>query len=80
MPYQGPLNENDVLSQVSALNIGVTPTSLTTAPPLSRKIYKQLTLVVYRTNLLVTVPNPYLVPAVYLVSTIYKDEAPTNAL
>ena len=80
MPYQGPLNKNDVLSQVSTLNIGVTPTSLTTALPLSKKIYKQLMLVVYRTDLLVTVPNPYLVLAIYLVRTIYKDEALTNAL
>ena len=80
MPYQGPLNKNNALSQVSALNIGVTPTSLTTTPPYFKKIYKQLTLVVYRTNLLVTAPNSYLVLAVYLVSTIYKDEALTNAL
>ena len=80
MPYQGPLNKNDILSQVSALNIGVTPTSLTTAPPYFKKIYKQLTLVVYHTNLLVTAPNPYLVPATRLVSTVYKDEALTNAL
>ena len=80
MPYQGPLNKNNALSQVSALNIGVTPTSLTTAPPLSEKTYKQPTLAVYRTDLLVTAPNSYLVLAVYLVSTVYKDEAPTNTL
>ena len=80
MPYQGPLNKNDVLSQVSTLNIGVTPTSLTTAPPLSKKTYKQLTLVVHRTNLLVTAPNPYLVLAIRLVSTVYKNEALTNTL
>ena len=35
---------------------------------------------VYRTNLLVTVPNLYLVLALYLVSTIYKDKALTDAL
>ena len=35
---------------------------------------------VYYTNLLVTAPNPYLVLAIYLVSTIYKDKALTNAL
>ena len=80
MPYQGPLNENNILSQVSALNIEVTPTSLTTAPPLFKKIYKQLMLVVYRPNPLTTVPNLYLTLALYLVSTIYKDEALTNTL
>ena len=78
--YQDLLNKNDVLSQVFTLNIGVTPTSLTTAPPLFEKIYEQLILAVHRTNLLVTVPNPYLVLAIYLVSTIYKDKALTNAL
>ena len=30
---------------------------------------------IYRINLLVTVPNPHLVLAVRLVSTVYKDEA-----
>ena len=80
MPYQGPLNENDILSQVSTLNIEVTPTSLTTTPSLFKKIYKQLTLVVYRPNPLTIVPNFYLTPALYLVSTIYKDKAPTNVL
>ena len=80
MPYQGPLNENNILSQVSALNIEVTPTSLTTAPPLFKKIYKQLTLAVYRPNPLTIVPNLYLTLALYLVSTIYKDEALTDAL
>ena len=60
--------------------MGVTPTSPTTAPPLSGKIYEQPTLAVHRTDLPVTAPNPYLVPAVCLVSTVYKDEAPTDAL
>ena len=80
MPYQGPLNKNDVLSQVSTLNIEVTPTSLTTTPPLFKKIYKQLTLVVYRPNPLTIIPNLYLTLALYPVSTIYKDEALTNTL
>ena len=80
MPYQGPLNKNDVLSQVSALNIEVTSTSLTTALPLFKKIYKQLTLVVYRPNPLAIVPNLYLTLVLYLVSTIYKDKALTNIL
>ena len=35
---------------------------------------------VYYTNLLVTAPNSYLVLAIYLVSTIYKDKALTNTL
>ena len=80
MPYQGPLNKNDALSQVSTLNIGVTPTSLTTALPLFKKIYKQPTLVVHRPNPLAIVPNLYLALALYLVSTIYKDKALTNVL
>ena len=58
----------------------MTPTSPTTAPPLSRKIYEQLTLAVYRTDLSVTAPDPYLVLAVRLVSTVYEDEALTDAL
>ena len=80
MPYQSPLNENDVLSQVSTLNIGVTPISLTTALSLFKKIYKQLILVVYRPNPLDIVPNLYLTLALYLVSTIYKGKALTNVL
>ena len=59
----------------------VTSTSLTTAPPPFKKIYERLILTtVYYTDLLVTVPNPYLVLAIRLVSTIYEDEALTNAL
>ena len=80
MPYQGPLNKNNVLSQVSALNIGVTPTSLTTAPPSFKKIYKQLILAVHHSNPLAIVPNLYLALALYLVSTIYKDKALINTL
>jgi len=57
------------------------PTSLNTAPPPSKKIYKQLTLAaVYRTNPLVTIPNLYLAPALYLISTTYKDKVTTNVL
>ena len=81
MPYQGPLNKNNVLSQVSALNIGVTPTSLTTTPPSFKKIYKQLTLAaVYYPNPLAVTPNLYPVLALYLISTIYRDKALTNIL
>ena len=58
----------------------VTPTSLTTAPPLFKKIYKQLMLAVHYPNPLTIIPNFYLTLALYLVSTIYKDEALTNAL
>jgi hypothetical protein len=59
-----------------------TPTSLTTTPPLYLNIIcKQLTLTaVYRTDLLVTAPDLYLVLALYLVSTTYKDKALTNIL
>jgi len=62
--------------------VEVTPTSLTTAPPLCLNIiYEQLILTaVYSTNLLVTVPNLYLVLALYLVSTTYKDKAITDIL
>jgi hypothetical protein len=35
---------------------------------------------VYRPNPLAIVPDLYLALALYLVSTIYKDEALTNAL
>jgi hypothetical protein len=37
-------------------------------------------LAVYYPNPLAIVPNFYLAPALYLVSTIYKDKALTNAL
>jgi hypothetical protein len=37
-------------------------------------------LVVYRPNPLAIIPNLYLDLALYLVSTIYKDKALTNAL
>jgi len=60
----------------------VAPTSLTTALPLYlNMIYKRPTLIaVYRIDLPVTVPNLYLVLALRLVSTIYKDEALINVL
>ena len=55
--------------------------SLATTPSLSERIYKQLIPVaIYYTDPLVTVPNLYLVPALYLVSTTYKDEVITNVL
>ena len=44
-------------------------------------IYKWLILAaVYYINFLVTVSNFYLFPALYLVSTTYKDKAITNIL
>ena len=82
MPYQGPLNKNNTLSQASALNIEVAPTSLTTTLSLFKKIYKQLTLlVVYRLNPLAIALN-FLRPSLvlYLVSTTYKDKAITDIL
>ena len=44
-------------------------------------IYKRLTLTaVYYINLLVTIPNFYLILVPYSVSTTYKDKAITNTL
>jgi len=44
-------------------------------------IYKQLILAtIYRINPLVTILNLYLVSALYLVSTTYKDKVITNVL
>ena len=59
-----------------------TPTSLTTTLFLYLNIiYKRLTpAAVHRINLLVTVPNFYLVLALYLISTINKNKATTNIL
>ena len=60
----------------------VTPTFLTTAPSLCpNTIYKRLILIaIHCINLPVTVPNFYLIPVLYPVSTTYKDEAITNIL
>jgi hypothetical protein len=62
--------------------VEVAPTSLTTALPLYLNIiYKRLILTaVHRIDLPVTVPDLYLVLALRLVSTIYKDKALTNIL
>ena len=82
MPYQGPLNKNNALTQAFVLNMEVASTSLTITLSLYlNTIYKQLTLAaIYRINLPVTIPNLYLVLALYLISTIYKDKATTNIL
>ena len=60
----------------------VTLTFLITAPSLYlNTIYKRLTLAaVYYIDFLVTIPNLYLLLALYLVSTIYKDKALINIL
>ena len=60
----------------------VTFTSLTTALSLCLNIiYKQPILTaVYYIDLLVTIPNFYLISVPYLVNTIYKDKTPTNTL
>ena len=57
-------------------------TSLTITPSLCPNAnYERLILAaVYHINPLVTVPNLYLVPALYPVSTTYEDEATTNIL
>ena len=77
MPQKDPLNENNILNIAFALSIKVILTSLTTALSLYLNIiYKWLILIaVYYINLLVTTPNFYLVLALYLANTIYKDEA-----
>jgi len=81
MPQKDPLNKSDVLNTASILSAEVMLISLATAPSLSKRIYKQLILVaVYYTDPLVTIPNLYLIPALYLVSTTYKDEVTTNVL
>jgi len=44
-------------------------------------IYKQLILTtIYCIDPLVTIPSLYLAPALYLVSTTYKDKVITNIL
>ena len=55
---------------------------LTTAPSLCLNIiYKRLTLIaIYYINLLVTVPNLYLIPVLLLISITYKDKATINIL
>ena len=57
-------------------------TFLTTTPSLCLNIiYKQPILTaVYYINFLVTVPDFYLIPILYLVSTTHKDEAIINIL
>ena len=60
----------------------ITPTSPTTAPSLYPDvIYKRLTLAaIHRIDPPVTILNLYLVPALYLVNTTYKDEVIINML
>jgi len=81
MPQKNPLNKSDALNTAFVLSAEVTLISLVTAPSLSKIIYKRLVLAaVYYINPLVTIPNLYLVPTPYLVSTTYKDEVITNVL
>jgi len=81
MPQKDLLNKSDILNTASILSVEVTLISLATTPSLSKGIYKRPILVaVYHTNPLVTTPNLYLVPALYLVSTTYKDKVTTNIL
>jgi len=60
----------------------MTPTSLVVALSFSIKIiYKQLILAaIHCTNPPITVLNFYLVPALNLISIIYKDEVITDVL
>ena len=60
----------------------VTSTSLTITLSLCLNIiYKWPTLIAaYCINFLVTISDFYLIPVLYLVSTIYKDKAITNIL
>ena len=65
-----------------ALSVKVTFIFLTTVPSLYlNMIYKRLILIaIYCINLLVTISDFYLIPVLYLVSTIYKDKAIINIL
>ena len=81
-PQKDLLNKNNASNIAFILSVEVTPIFLTTAPSLClNMIYKQLTLTaVYCINLLVTVPNFYLIPVPLLVSITYKDKAITDIL
>ena len=82
IPQKNLLNKNNALNIAFALSVKVIPTFLTTASPLCLNIiYKRLTLTaIYYINLLVTVPNFYLILVLYPVSTIYKNKATTDIL
>ena len=81
-PQKDPLNKNNVLNIAFTLNVEVTFIFLTTALSLYlNMIYKRLMLTaVYYINFLVTVPNFYLILALCLISTIYKNKVITNIL
>ena len=76
------LNENNALNIAFVLSIKVTFIFLITTQSLYLNIiYKWPTLIaVYYINFLVTVFNLYLIPALYPVSTTYKDEVIINIL
>ena len=76
------MNENNALNMAFALSIKATFTSLITALSLCpNMIYKWLMLTaIYCIDLLVTVPDFYLIPVPYPVSTTYKDKVITDIL
>ena len=82
MPQKDLLNKNDISNIAFILSVEVIPIFLTIALSLYLNIiYKRLILIaIYCINFLVTVPDLYLIPALYLVSTTYEDEAIINIL
>ena len=81
-PQKDLLNKNNASNIAFTLSVEVTPTFPTTAPSLClNMIYKRPTLTaIYCIDLLVTVPNLYLILVSLPVNTTYKDEAITNIL
>ena len=82
MPQKDLLNKNNALNIAFTLSVEVTFIFLTTAPSLYPNIiYKRLILTaIYCIDFLVTVPDLYLIPVLYLVSTTYEDKAIINIL
>jgi hypothetical protein len=82
IPQKDLLNENNASNIASVLSVEVTPTFLTTAPPLCLNIiYERLILIaIYHINFLVTVSDFYLILVPLPVSTTYEDEATINIL
>ena len=74
MPQKDPLNKNNALNIVFILSIEVTSTFLTTALFLCPNIiYKRLTLTaIYYINLLVIIPNLYLISVLYLINPLRR--------
>ena len=82
IPQKDLLNINNVLNIAFALSVEVTFIFLTTAPSLYLNIiYEQLILTaVYYIDLLVTVPDLYLISVPYLINTICESKTTTNIL